>query len=294
MKQNQLLAEIETYIGDYCALPDPMLATVLALWAVGTHLYQSFDAFPYLTITAATKRAGKTRLAEVLSLIAHNGKQFAAMTPAVLFALFDDPNGITLFCDEAEELSSESATVMRSVLNVGYRKGQTIPRRAVDGVREYNVYGPKVFILIGDVFDTLRDRSIVIELVRGVPRMLFKWSEAQERGTALRGGVARVKNQIADAVANYDPKPLYDMFESSRDAEIWTPVFALSSVLCPDRVSALRRFAVDMCSTKTADKRRYTDMAKQEAARNEYDYGVRALRDLSTVIGTHEIGRAHV
>src|SRR5207247_3545549 len=66
-------------------------------------------------------------------------------------------------------------TLFRSVLNGGYRKGATVTRRGLT----YAVYSPKVFILIGDVFDTLRDRSIVIEMWRG--RSEEHTSELQSR-----------------------------------------------------------------------------------------------------------------
>ena len=42
---------------------------VASLVIFGTHVFEIFDCFPYLTITSPTKRCGKTRFAEILELL---------------------------------------------------------------------------------------------------------------------------------------------------------------------------------------------------------------------------------
>ena len=53
-----------------------VLRWFLALWSLATYVDLCFDAFPYLGITSATKRSGKTRTAEVsesCSAVPRNG-----------------------------------------------------------------------------------------------------------------------------------------------------------------------------------------------------------------------------
>jgi phage N-6-adenine-methyltransferase len=85
-----LIDEIETYLRRYVTFVDRSQALLLALWVLGTHVYEAFDAYGYLVITAATKRAGKTRLLELLSFVAARAHHSADITPAALFAIVED------------------------------------------------------------------------------------------------------------------------------------------------------------------------------------------------------------
>lgn len=287
MKQTprtELFTAIEAYIASYVALPNPVWSTVLALWAIGTWTYDLFDAYPYLVITAATKQAGKTRLSEILSYLSRSPHNFAAMTPAVLYRVLGDANepnsnGATLFIDEAESLSSNAATLMRTVLNIGYRRGQTIPRTVANKVVEFQVYAPKVFVLIGDVYDTLRDRSIVIELQRGIPSRQFSYSVAHNEGRKLVEHMAELGRYNGDA---------YDVsgFAVGREAEIWTPLFSLAQVWCPERIKALTRAAVDLAADKTGERKRYVELEQQasEAQRQTESFADRLLRDFASIL----------
>lgn len=285
-KSHQTIADIEDYLMDYSAFPDPSLALVLALWSVATWTYQTFDAFPYLVITSATKRSGKTRLAELLAPIAHKGIQSGAMTPAVLFRKLRETfadGGVTLFLDEAETLSSDAQSAFTAVLNMGYRRGQSVMRTVQDEIVEFPVYCPKVFVLIGDVRDTLRDRSIVVEMVRSTPRKLYKWSEANDRATAIKLDI--IEQMSARPVKMGDWFERVATFLDGREAEIWTPLFALCATWCPERLDELTRAAVDLAASKTAEARKYTEIAKAEDKTQNDAYGERLLRDLADVFG---------
>lgn len=279
-----LLSEVERFISGYMALPDPGYALVLALWAVGTWTYQVFDAFPYMVITAETKQAGKTRLLELLQRLCQNAYSMAALTPATLFRMLgeaeDEGRGITVMFDEAEALSSEAAGVMRSVLNVGYRRGQRIPRVVSNKVVQFPAYGPKVFALIGDTFETLRDRSIVVRLRRGTPARSYVWAVADAEGHGLRDRIQRLATFTGDIV---DAGLM-----GGRESEIWTPLFSLASVWAPDRLDDLTRIAADMAAEKTAPKRHYRADAQAETETREVTYGERALTDLAGAFADSE------
>jgi len=54
----QIVATLESTFRKYMAL-DSGLPIVLALWTLATHVFDCFDAFPYLAITSPTKRCGR-------------------------------------------------------------------------------------------------------------------------------------------------------------------------------------------------------------------------------------------
>jgi hypothetical protein len=85
-----VIGEIESYLTRYITFVDRSQAFPLALWTAGTHVYEVFDAYGYLVITAATKRAGKTRLLELLSFIAARAHHSADITPAALFSMVEN------------------------------------------------------------------------------------------------------------------------------------------------------------------------------------------------------------
>jgi hypothetical protein len=83
-KVPQLVATPESTFRKYMAL-DPALPLVLALWTLATHVFDCFDAFPYIAITSPTKRCDKTRLAEIIELLAARGERLVNPTQAVIF-----------------------------------------------------------------------------------------------------------------------------------------------------------------------------------------------------------------
>lgn len=292
-----LHARFAAFISSYVALPAPEYADVLALWAMGTWIYaQTFDAYPYLVVSAATKRAGKTRLGvEILPRLCYNPLSSGNVTNAMLFRSIeaDSDTGITLTFDESESLFNEGSE-LRSVLNIGYRKGQVVLRMGKDGNPEkFRVYCPKVFVLIGDVYDTLRDRSIVMELIRAdysQMRAMKVYRDATvdaERAELLAGVTCDSMSELFEGLDQ--DKAFYDALEflDSRDAEIWAPIFAMAAIVCPEKLPAIKRVAADLAASKTADARKAADLKMQEAEKQQEAYGERALRDLATVLRTH-------
>ena len=280
-KGQALIERLEAWVGGYMFFVDPAYALVAALWAVNTWVFHAFDATPYLCVTASTKGAGKTRLMELVSMLSRNGRMFGSMTPATMFRLMEAYDSrLTIFFDEAESLSSGAAGVMRQVMNTGYRRGQTIARTLPGGkVGEFPVYGPKCFSLIGDVNDTLRDRSIVLTLERGVPVRDFDRSLAE-------GEAAGLVEQIRHAFVDGLPVSVAPGFLTGRDREIWTALFGVATALKLDRemMDRLTRVAADLVAAKTAPRRVYVDLGDSEADATMATYGERALVDLAGVL----------
>jgi hypothetical protein len=296
-----MLSEVESFLKKYVVFSTPDYAFAAALWVVGTYLWPNFDVFPYLVITSDTKRSGKTRFAEVLSFVSRNPQWMAALTPATIYRSIEAAFP-TMFADEAESLTGESAGVMRTVLNVGYRRGQTIPRMGLGGeVQNFPAYCPKVFILIGDVNDTLRDRSIVVRMRRAnpldnaLPR--FKYEEAKLEGQRIAN---ELKATLTGLKVQLDPtKPAKELdafteaysaseglsYLTDRDEELWLPLVTVCKVLAPERVEELTRVSVDMATEKTAEARTYVNLLGAEDAARDDEYAVRLIRDLLTVCG---------
>lgn len=195
---SDLLADLERLFQRYAALA-PGLPLVLALWIIATHLFDIFDAVPYLAITSPTKRCGKTRLAELLELVCADPLRTVGISVAALFRTIESKQP-TLLIDEAESLrgKGERADTLREILNAGNRKGQKVIRcYGGNGkdykTREFETYCPKVLVLIGSLLDTTADRCIPIEMRRRTVEQLerFRFGQAKRETQPLRAVVSR-------------------------------------------------------------------------------------------------------
>lgn len=284
--KDSIVNRATSYLNHYMVFAEQGHDFVVSLWCMMTAMWPNFDTLPYLHITAATKRAGKTRLLELISFLATNTRALVGATPATIFHYLKEEHA-TLLMDEIEKLSSESASTMREVLNAGYRRGAVIPRMQKDQVVEYPVYGPKAFAGIGDVYDTLRDRTIAIVLTRGEPANRFVYDEARSNGNKLRdemiSATTERQNDILDAYVTMRLEFLTD-----RDEEIWLPLFAICKVFAPSRVEELKRIAVDMATMKTQKAAFHRDLAAMETEAQDDEYSSRLLEDLHSVMrGKH-------
>ncbi len=282
-EKEALVADVESFISKYVIFPQQRMALVLALWAISTHSFDSFDCFPYLTVTSPTKQCGKTRLAEVLELLCAEPLRAANLSEAVLFRLVDAMSP-TLIIDEAESLrnkKSERAQAIVGLLNAGHRKGSVSYRCHGPGheAKAFRVYCPKVVIAIRDVPETIRDRSVAVQMQRKKPndvvgRFIFK---------QVRGLAADLKERIAGivSVCRQDIEDVYDSYEleflSDREAENWTPIFCLCSVLGPRRLAELKETAIACMKGKVAIDA-------------DDSLGMRLLSDLHGILGD---GRTH-
>lgn len=268
----RILEELERHFERYAALP-PGLPLVLALWSLATHLFDIFDAFPYLAITSPTKRCGKTRVAELLELVCAKPRRTVGISPAALFRLTEKEQP-TWIADEAESLrgKGERTDALREILNAGYKKGQKVIRCTGDSYtpRGFETFCPKVLVLIGTLPETLADRCIAIAMKRRTSENLerFRHAHAQTQTKTLAVLLKQWAKKNRRAVGRWyqsnDIKCLRD-----REAELWLPLFAVCAVAAPERLAELESVALGLAGVK--------------AASEPGDLGIRLLADVRDV-----------
>jgi hypothetical protein len=273
-----ILAEVESTIRRYVMMPDGSYLPV-ALWTVATHAARQFDCYPYLAPMSAAKRSGKTRLLEVLETMVYRPWRGVSPSPAVLYR--ELATGPTLLLDEVEILNgknkSEATLILLAALNAGHRKGNPISR--CEGpqheIRKFDVYGPKAFAGIGRLPDTLMDRAIIIPMKRRAknqPVKRFRLVRATAEGKSIGRNVAQwVRQNKAEIDQAYQAALDTEMaFLGDRDADLWTPLFAVCAVISPDRLAELKRSAVTLSTSKAGG-----DV--------EDSYSLTLLRDIGTI-----------
>jgi hypothetical protein len=267
--EENIVDQVSALFSRFVAL-DSGLPLVLALWCVGTHMHDSFDAFPYLAITSPTKRCGKTRLCEVMELVCHKPLRTVSISTAALYRLLDAGTR-TLLIDEAEYLGrtrDERASTLREILNAGYRNGQsvyrckkTIKQTSKNESEEHFVpephktYCPKVLVLIGRLQDTLADRCIEVRMERRASVQLnrFRYARVVADTAPLRDELRAWSKKHAKAVEkHYQENDLF--FLRDREAELWLPLFAVCAVAAPERLPELELVAKRLAESKSSDE----------------------------------------
>ena len=110
-------------------------ANTLALWVAHTHGVAAADVTPYISISSAEKRSGKTRLLEVLELLVSNPLQAANISDAALYRAIGDSESPTptVLIDEVDAIFGTKAREREELRGLLKRRLQAWRRRASDG-----------------------------------------------------------------------------------------------------------------------------------------------------------------
>ena len=166
-----MLAEIAALIARYVSMPAPLTEAV-ALWVVMTRLHDRLDVSPFLNLTSATKRCGKSLLLELIAEFVHRPLPTGNLTPAVLFRVIEK-SAPTLLLDEADRtFAKKDIPDLIAVINSSQRRSGAYVLRCVGEdhePRNFSSWCPKVMAGIDDLPDTVLDRALVVRMQRKPP-----------------------------------------------------------------------------------------------------------------------------
>lgn len=294
MTGQQLIERMIAWLTRYVVMTEAQALTV-ALWALNTWIYDRFPACPYLELWATDKRSGKTTLAEMLAALSRGARVLATVRAVSMARAIEATDGhYTAFLEEAERFWSPTLGDERSILATGYRRGAKHEVTTQKGeLLQFRTYAPKAFILIGNVHDILRDRCISIFLSRATPvgnwtadrdaaeveahAIIEAWQGIVKRTDVLRGSDERM------------PVVTPDWLASSRDKELWSPLFSIAHALHlhKETVQLLQRASVDLSVIKTLPAFRYNP-AQAVKVNDDQNAAEAVLRDAASVFAPTE------
>lgn len=166
---NELFNEIVNLIKRHIELEQDIDYYLLAAWIIGTYFSPIFQAYPFLHVKAP-KRSGKSQCLNLLAQLGFNAIKSRPSLPA-LGDTVDSLRG-TYLIDQADSLERKGSEELLDVLADSYKKSGG-KRRVVNfdkkrgrEVLEFETYGPKAFASIRELPEDLRDRCLVIPLIR--------------------------------------------------------------------------------------------------------------------------------
>ena len=208
-------------------------ADALALWAVMTWIHDRLEVSTFANLTSATKRCGKSLLLEVLAELVYRAMPLSGqVTAAALFRIVE-AHSPTLMLDEADTYMREDET-LRGVVNGSQRRVLAyIPRCVGDDneVRNFGTFCPKLIAGIGEVPDTVRDRSLVVRLERKpASERVSSWRERdREAVEAMRAQIARWTGDNAGRIVAALPAVVFPDALHDRARDAWESLLAIAN-----------------------------------------------------------------
>ncbi|WP_188130702.1 DUF3631 domain-containing protein [Paraburkholderia panacisoli] len=202
-----------------------------ALWIAMTWLMESVGVAPIAAITAPEKRCGKSQLLSLMGRLSSRPLPASNITPAALFRVIE-ALAPTLLIDEADAFMRENEE-LRGLLNCGHtRDGAYVIRLVGDdhAPKQFCVWGAKAIAGIGQLADTIMDRSITLELRRKLPHEhVDKLRHAEpSMFEVLRAKLARWAVDSAEAVRA--ARPVIPDALHDRAADNWEPLLQIAEV----------------------------------------------------------------
>ncbi len=269
-----LLEYVRAFVRRHVVLNESQ-ADAITLWVAHTWALEAADSTPYLSITSAEKRSGKTRLLEVLELLVARPWLTGRVTPAVLYRKIDAECS-TLLLDESDAAfkgDKDYAQALRGVLNTGHRRGGNTSTCVGQGTnisyRDFSTFSPKAIAGIGRLPDTVADRSIAIVLKRRAPNESVQRFRRREAVAFTAPMQEMLAHWSVDAVNSLkDARPAIPTLDD-RAADGWEPLLAIADAAGGEWTNRARKAALAL---SVGD------------GRDDDSNGVRLLSDIRAII----------
>ena len=171
----ELLDEIRRHLTRYVVLPSDQAADAVALWVMATHAQPSWEHATRLAVISPEKRCGKSRLLDIIEALARNPLMTVNISSAALVRCITEDDPPTLLLDEADTVlrgrAADQNEDLRGILNGGYQRGRAYRRWDATARRMETcpTFAMAALASIGDLPDTIMDRSVVVRMRRRAP-----------------------------------------------------------------------------------------------------------------------------
>jgi len=225
-----LLAKLVRTFCRFLGLPE-WAPVALALWTLHAHAHDASDVSPLLALTSPEKRCGKTTALHVLWALVPRPLPASNVTAAALYRAVERFRP-TLLVDEADTFLRDREE-LRGVLNGGHSRAMAGVVRTVGDdheARVFSTWAPKAVALIGDLPDTLADRSVIVPMRRRHPDEEVERLRLDRLGELdpLRRMGWRWAQDHAEALRSADPEVPGDLHD--RAADNWRPLLAVADL----------------------------------------------------------------
>jgi putative DNA primase/helicase len=232
----QLLTEIATAIESYVVMGAHQ-RDAAALWVVFAHAQDFFVYAPLLIVLSPIRRCGKTKLQEMLARLSPRPQSMSGITAAALARLVEKDRP-TVFIDEFDAIANgnrELSESLRGQLNSSFNKSsahilKSVPLPGGWEVRRFSTWAPTCVAGIGQVPNTVADRSVIIRLTRKLGMQSVKRLSARDGGELhlLARKIARFVADNERRLRRDEPDVPNELNDRARDA--WEPLITIADI----------------------------------------------------------------
>jgi len=230
----------------------------VALWIVHTHALEAAEETPYLAVTSAEKRSGKSLLLEVLELLVPRPLRTTNISDAALFRSIAQEVPTLLF-DEIDAIfgKARDREDLRGMINAGHRRGAEVRRVGGanrDKLERFAVFCAKALAGIGTLPETVADRSLPIRLERKAPGetvQRFRRRDVEGEAATLRERVERFAAESIEALKAARPELPADIDDRAQDGA--EPLLAIADLAGGEWAQRARRAIVELRGGETAE-----------------------------------------
>jgi hypothetical protein len=226
-------------------------AVAVTLWIAHTHAFDAAECTPYLQITSATRRTGKTRLLEISEPLVARPWLTGRVSAAALVRRIDEEQS-TLLLDESDAAfkgEKDYAEALRGILNSGYRRSGRSTLCVGQGsnirTRDFRTFSPKAIAGIGALPGTIADRAIPIALKRRTtqePCARYREREVRQLARPMQDVLSAWAASAIEGLRAARPA-LPDCI-NDRAADCWEPLLAIAELAGHHWPAAAMRAAV--------------------------------------------------
>ncbi|MFI7361736.1 DUF3631 domain-containing protein [Streptomyces sp. NPDC050149] len=280
---SELLDELRSRIAQFVIPPSSEALDAVTLWVVATHLQPAWQHAPRLAVVGPAKRCGKSRLLDVLTETVHEPMLTINTTPAAIFRSIDGEEPPTLLVDEADTIFgpkvAEKNEETRGLLNAGHQRGRYVTRVVGNDhtPHKFATFAMAAIAGIGDLPDTIMDRSVVIRMRRRAEGERVKPFRSRRDIPALHELRERINawaRPLLEEAAILEP----DMPVEDRAADTWEPLVIVAELAGGSwprraRVACARMVAAEVAAEEDhpSGARILVDTRRVFAAQREVD-----------------------
>jgi putative DNA primase/helicase len=232
---SELLATIMGKLREYVVLQGGA-AVAVGLYTMLTYVVDELQLCPMLLLRSAVKRSGKTTLLGLLLRMSYRALGLASISAAALYRVVDSLKP-TLLLDEVDATlaqKTDTAEALRGLLNAGNDRTSSRVLRCVGedkDVVSYEAFGAKVLAGIGEIPDTMEDRSVIVELRRKLENekvRRFSVLDDQREFREIRQKLLRWATQHRKGVGAARPQIPFGL--NDRASDNWSPLLAIADL----------------------------------------------------------------
>ena len=251
----QLIADMTAAICKHIVLTDQQ-ALAISLWIIHSHLLDCAEHSARLHIASPVPRCGKSALLRMIEQMVPRALSAENVSTSAMFRVIEMAKP-TLLIDEVDSfLNSENRDDLRGLLNSGHTPTGTVIRVVGENFepRAFKVWSAVVLAGIGQIPQTIEDRSITINMRRRLPQEKIDRLRKDARNQVRTLGRRAARWAADNHSSLVDADPALPEALNDRAMDNWRLPIAIADRISPDLGQKAREAAVALVSENVAEE----------------------------------------